>query len=207
MFDLARLIEDIGGSMPPAVKKVLKAAEENGWELNRPGMTLCLRFNHPTDELASPLYISWVLKRTPTGKLGLGFDSCSTASLVPLRPADVLEYLSDPTVILMDDADIEEASAKHDERVRPKWDDNAPPEINVIQRLRGGALNAEIIAVERHDKDTGEPRPKRRTAAEIIAEANRKMKEAAPSASASPASPSRPSAGGLRVTLPSRSRT
>ena len=196
MSDLADLIQDIGGEMPLAIKKVLKAAEENGWELNKPGVTICLRLNKPDDPdgIAAPIYVSWVLKRTPTGKLGLGFDSCSTASLVPLRPADILEYLADPTVILLDDADIQKASDAHDERIRPKWDDQAPAEINIVNRLRGGPDKGEIIAVERHDKETGEPLPKRRTAAEIIAAQQAKIKEQGPSPK---------SAGGLRVTIPS----
>ena len=99
MSDLADLCEELTKDLSPAIRRVIDAAVENGWELNKPGMTLCLRLNHPSDELAMPVYVSWVVGRTAKGKLSFRFDSCCTSGLDSLSGADLLEYLADPTVV------------------------------------------------------------------------------------------------------------
>lgn len=63
-------------------------------------MTIALRLDHPTLADAYPVYISWVLGRTPKGALSWKFGSCGTRSLMPLSGADLLVYLEDPTVVL-----------------------------------------------------------------------------------------------------------
>lgn len=99
MSDLSDLASDVAKDLPAQVRKVIDAAIENGWTLNKPGMTLALRLNHPTDELAQPVYITWVVSRTPTGRLSFKHDSCGTKGLHPLSGADLIEYLKDPTVV------------------------------------------------------------------------------------------------------------
>jgi hypothetical protein len=106
--DLADLAFDVAGDLPAQVRKVIDTAVTNGWELNKPGMTLALRLNHPTDELAQPVYILWAVGKTPTGRMSFKFVSCGTAGLVPLTGPDLLEYLADPTVIYKTDEDIEQ---------------------------------------------------------------------------------------------------
>jgi hypothetical protein len=122
------------------VRKVIGTAIENGWELNKPGMTLALRLNHPTDDLAQPVYITWAVSRTASGRLSFRFVSCGTQGLVPLSGADLLEYLADPTVIYKTDEDIAEADAQ---RKQPPWDMGASPEKNLMTQL-----GATIITIE-----------------------------------------------------------
>lgn len=102
MTELEGILEDLGAELPPNVRKTLQAAIEHGWELNKPGMTIALRLNHPVLADAYPVYISWILGRTPKGALSWKFGSCGTRSLIPLNGADLLVYLADPTVVLPD---------------------------------------------------------------------------------------------------------
>lgn len=141
MSDLADLAFDVAGELPSQVRKVIDSAVSHGWELNKPGMTLALRLNHPTDELAQPVYIVWAVGRTPTGRLSFKFSSCGTAGLVPLSGADLLEYLADPTTVYASDDDIAEA-----ENVKKpmKWDDHKTPERNTIDHLGGELLAIEV---------------------------------------------------------------
>jgi hypothetical protein len=129
--------------LPPNIRKVLDVAAENNWELNPPGVTIAVRLNHATDKLADPVYISWVVGRTQKGKLSYRFDGCGTRGLVPLSGADLLVYLADPTVVYLTDEDIQERSNAHDERVRPKWDDSAEPEVNAMKQLGGTLLSVD----------------------------------------------------------------
>lgn len=100
--DLESILEDLGAELPPNVRKTLKSAVDHGWQLNKPGMTIALRLNHPVVADAYPVYISWTLGRTPKGALSWKFGSCGTRTLIPLSGADLLVYLEDPTTVLPD---------------------------------------------------------------------------------------------------------
>lgn len=50
------------------------------------------------------MYISWQVGETAAGKLSFRFMSAATATLQPLSPGDVLEYLADPTVAYPEEA-------------------------------------------------------------------------------------------------------
>jgi hypothetical protein len=102
-YDLEDIIDDLGAEMSVMVRKTIKAAIENGWLLNKPGMTVALRLDHPTMKDAYPVYIAWALAKTPTGKLSWRFSSCGTKSLVPLSGAELIEYLADPTLVMPSD--------------------------------------------------------------------------------------------------------
>ncbi len=190
MSDLSDLAEELTKDLPLGARKVIDKAVENGWELNAPGMTVVIRLNHPTDDLAAPLYVCWVAKRTPKGKIGFNFVSASTATMVPMRPADVLEYLEDPTVAY---TLAEEAQAEAEAKMNnPPWDDKAELTVNLKRQL-----GAEIIAIESDFQ-----KPKRETAEDIMKRAQAKMEASASQATASPAAAAQPSparAPGLRV--------
>lgn len=147
MSDLADLAADVTKDLPIGVRKVIDTALANGWELNKPGMTVALRLNHPTDELAQPVYITWYVGRTPKGALSLKFSSCGTQGLIPLTGADLLEYLADPTVIYPTDEEAAKAEADYDDREwekrTPKWDTNASAIQNVV-----GQMHGQVIAVQ-----------------------------------------------------------
>lgn len=87
------------GPLPSRVKKVLDIAEQEGWHLNAKGATFCMRFDKDDDELAVPFYVTWQLGRTEKGNLSWRFMSAGTATLQPMSPDDVIEYMKDPTVI------------------------------------------------------------------------------------------------------------
>lgn len=143
MTDLADLAEALTKDLPIAARKVIDKALECGWELNKPGMTVALRLNHPTDELAQPVYITWVVSRTAKGAISFRFDSCGTKGLTTLKPADLLEYLEDPTVIYPTDEDLDEVEQKLEDKNRKKWDDQAPATINIKNQL-----GAQVIGIE-----------------------------------------------------------
>lgn len=98
--DLEGILDQLSAEMPAPVRKVLKKAIEKNWELNKPGMTIALRLNHPTLDNAWPVYATWTLGRTPTGKLSWRFNSAGTQSLVPLNGPELLEYLEDPEIVM-----------------------------------------------------------------------------------------------------------
>lgn len=85
--------------LPANVRKVIQAAEENGWQLNGKGASFALRLDHPTDELARPFYITWQVGETAKGALSFRYMSAATDTLQPLSAGDVIDYLNDPTVI------------------------------------------------------------------------------------------------------------
>lgn len=143
MSDLADLAFDVAGDLPAQARKVIDTAVANGWELNPPGMTLCLRLNHPSDDLAQPVYVCWAVGRTPSGRLSFKFHGASTKGLVPLSGADLLEYLADPTVAYMTDEDIAEADAKRTEKDRKPWDQSESLVVNLRRQL-----GAEVIGIE-----------------------------------------------------------
>lgn len=158
--DLADLAADVAKDLPAAVRKVIDTAIANGWELHKPGMSMVLRLNHPTDDLADPVYVSWVVGRTPTGRLSFRFDGCSTRGLVPLSGPDLLEYLADPTVVYPVTEELEaEAAAKEKP---PKWDSFAPPEVNLMAQLGGS-----VISIQ----DDKHPRPRQEVKASPVSAA------------------------------------
>lgn len=166
MSDLADLAFDVAGDLPAPVRKVIDTAVANGWELNAPGLTLALRLNHPTDELAAPVYITWAVGRTSKGAMSFRFMSCATAALQPLKAVDLLEYLADPTVAYSTPEELEDdldAKAK-----QPPWDLNATPEVNVMRQLGGTPVS---IDGER------QATTRRKTAQQIIAEAKEKSSQ------------------------------
>lgn len=85
-------------SLPTSIRKILRAAEDNGWELNGKGLSLAIRLDHPTDEIAIPLYVTYSVGKTGTGKVSARFMSAATATLKKLGPRDVLAVLADPTL-------------------------------------------------------------------------------------------------------------
>lgn len=189
-YTLLDLVQDLAGELPIGPRKVLKKALECGWQVNPPGGTFVIRLNHPTDDLAEPVYMSWVVRRTPSGKVGFSFDSCGTRGLHSLRPSEIEDYLEDPSSIY---PTVEELETAADEKwAKTKWDDRKDAAENMK-----AMLGTEVIAVE-------DDRPGKETAAQILARA-KKAREAAkekpPSTSPSPAAPS--PARALRVQLPS----
>lgn len=158
MSDLADLAADVAGELPAQVRKVIDAAVSNGWELNKPGMTLALRLNHPTDDLADPVYITWTVGRTPTGRLSFKFMSCSTRGLVPLSGADLLEYLADPTTVYMTDEDVKAADAAHAAKEAakepPAWDKHKDQMSNLQ-----ATIGATVVKVERQSAIATAPPP------------------------------------------------
>lgn len=105
MSELIEILEALKAELPSSVRKTLETADENGWQLNKPGMTLALRLNHPTDELAMPCYISWQVALTAAGKPSMRFVSAGTRGLHSLKGKELLEYLADPTIVYPDDSD------------------------------------------------------------------------------------------------------
>lgn len=159
--DLAQLAEDVAGDLPAQVRKVITTALASGWVLNKPGMTLALRLSKPDDELAQPVYISWVVGRTATGRMSFRFQSCGTKGLVPLSGADLLEYLADPTVIYLTEADIEELEAKARHKAMDKpWNDR----LDLYDNLKN-QLGATVIKIEVDRKPRTYNRPSQATGA------------------------------------------
>jgi len=146
--ELSDLAADMTGDLPPQIRKTIDTAIANGWELNPPGMTVTLRLNHPSDDAADPVYITWTVGRTPRGKLSFKFDSCATRGLMPLTGADLLEYLADPTLGHPLVEELEEAyeakeAKKAEKRELPAWDKKESPESNTIRSLGGEFLRLE----------------------------------------------------------------
>jgi hypothetical protein len=84
--------------MPPNARKLLRIAEEEGWQIGT--VSLVARINR---EGAQPFYASWHLKE---GKWS--FAQCRALSpvgqgLVKLTIRDAFVYLQDPTVIYPED--------------------------------------------------------------------------------------------------------
>ena len=138
-MDLVEILQGIGADLNPQVRKTLQTAIDGGWQLNQPGMTLCLRLNHPTDEMAMPVYVTWVVGTTPKGKVSIKHFSSGTQGLNKLSGADLLEYLQDPTVAYR----LPEEDEPEPDEV-PPWDNSKTPEENTIAQLGG-----KIIAQEK----------------------------------------------------------
>lgn len=195
MSDLSDLAADVAKDLPASVRRVIDTAIKNGWELNAPGVTLTLRLNHPSDELAVPVYVTWAVGRTPKGNLSFRVDSCGTRGLVPLSGKDLLEYLEDPTIAY---PVAEELEAEQEEKARKKaerdakngkgagWDSKATDGQNLRVQL-----GAEPVAIE----DT--------TARDLMAEQKAKVAAVKTAVAAKSAAPSlRASAPALRVQAP-----
>jgi hypothetical protein len=182
MSDLSDLAADLTKDLPLSARKVIDKALENGWCLNAPGMTVALRLNHPTDDLALPVYITWVVGRTPKGAMSFRFDSCGTRGQVPLKPADLLEYLEDPTVAYT----LAEEALKAAQDKSPPWDENKTPAENLREQT-----GARVI---------GYPKPERgsktgKSAAEIMAASRAKWSKPSDSEA-------RPAGRPLRIQAP-----
>lgn len=153
MPEVAAILEDLDIHPGPAVKKLILAAEENGWQLNPPGVTCCFRLNHPSDELAQPVYVTYALGRSPTGKLSWRFMSAATAGLVPLKGQDLLAYLADPTIAYALPDDPEPSRETPEEQV--PWNRQASPVANLSAQLGASVVEirpttaAEIVAAVR----------------------------------------------------------
>lgn len=162
MSDLSDLAADVSKDLPASVRKVIDAAIENGWELNAPGVTLCLRLNHPTDDIAQPVYVTWTVGRTAKGNLSFRFMSCGTRGLVPLSGADLLEYLEDATVGYPLP---EELEADYDAKERAKkdkgseWNRRETPEYNTMKALGGEAISIDVEKPARGRRAQAAPRP------------------------------------------------
>lgn len=161
--ELSDLAADMTKDLPPAIRKVIDTAIANGWELNPPGMTVCLRLNHPSDPVADPVYATWSVGRTKTGKLSYRFDSCCTRGLQPLSGSDLLDYLADPTLghplqeELEEEYDAKEAVKAEKAREKAaKWDQKESPEANTIRSLGGEFVRLETE--RRGRKATPSPR-------------------------------------------------
>lgn len=193
MSELSDLAEALTKDLPIAARRVIDKALECGWELNKPGMTVALRLNHPSDELAQPVYITWVVGRTGKGGISFRFDSCGTKGLVNLKPADLLEYLEDPTVIYPTDDDLEEVNKQLEDKARKKWDENAPDAINVKNRLNG-----EIIGFEGDKKSSKTQKPSgQKTFHQLMTEQKLRL-----NAESSTTQSGRPTQTGLRIKAP-----
>lgn len=188
MSDLSDLAAEVSKDLPAQIRKVIDQAVEYGWELNAPGMTLALRLNHPTDDLAQPVYITWVVGRTPKGKLSFKFMSCGTAGLSSLSGADLLEYLADPTTVYMSDEDIREADEETRKREAAQADKKAgdwDSKLGTAENL-GRQLGAGVLRVERT------------TAAEIIKDQKARITAPSVRPTEGPLTPVKP----LRVQIP-----
>lgn len=85
------------GILPAGVKKIIDAAESEGWELNGKGVTLAIRLDRgePWD---LPAYVCWQVGVTPTGKVSFTSGKGGTMNQ-PLTATEMIDYLSDPTVV------------------------------------------------------------------------------------------------------------
>lgn len=96
--DVPQAIEALEGPIPPAVQKVLDAADEHGWSLN-PDITLVVRLTK-ADPLAIPFFMRWnLVGRTAKGKLSWRFHGARASNGQPLTLDDALLYMKDPSVI------------------------------------------------------------------------------------------------------------
>jgi hypothetical protein len=90
--------------LPATIRGTLEHAAEHGWELHGQGATIAFRLDRSQDELDMPVYASWEIGNTPTGKPSwrAGKGGIPTR---PLAISDVKEYLEDPSVgyVLEDD--------------------------------------------------------------------------------------------------------
>lgn len=96
---LADQAQEAADTIPPAVRKLLEAAEENGWKWNGPGFTLVGRLHKPDDPLAKPFFMRWDLNRTDKGKWSYRFNGARASNGQPMNLGDVHVYLKDTSVI------------------------------------------------------------------------------------------------------------
>lgn len=95
--------------MPPNAKKLLRIAEEQGWQIGT--VSLVARMTRAD---AQPFFASWHFK---DGRWA--FDMCRALSpvgqgLVKLKISDAFIYLQDPTVIYPEDPEEEENGDSQD---------------------------------------------------------------------------------------------
>lgn len=91
--------EDLDSALTPQVRKILEAAEANGWSENGVS-TLVIRLSKPADPLAKPFFLRWDLAgRTKAGKPSWRFAGARASNGQPLNLGDALVYLEDTSVI------------------------------------------------------------------------------------------------------------
>jgi hypothetical protein len=91
--------EDIDAAVTPQVRKILDAAEANGWTENG-ATTLVIRLSKPGDPLAKPFFLKWDLTgRTAKGKPSWRFAGARARNGQAMNLSDALLYLEDTSVI------------------------------------------------------------------------------------------------------------
>ena len=89
--------------LPATARRVLKAAQENGWVLNGRGLTMVMRLDKPDDEQAVPFYATWQYTFDAAGKGSWRFVNANAANWQPLTFHDVFTVLKDPGRIWPED--------------------------------------------------------------------------------------------------------
>ena len=97
------VIGDSLETVPARLRKVLEAAEDNGWEMSKTGCTAVLRLHRPADEVALPFYVRWDLlrigKEGKEGKLSWRYHSAMAQNGQKLNYNDVFDYIEHPEYI------------------------------------------------------------------------------------------------------------
>lgn len=91
--------------MPPNARKLLRIAEEEGWQIGT--VSLVARINR---EDAQPFYASWHMKEGKWSFYGCRALSPVGQGLVKLNIRDAFVYLQDPTVIYPEDPQEEQSN-------------------------------------------------------------------------------------------------
>jgi len=94
------VIGDSLETVPARLRKVLEAAEDNGWALSKTGCTAVLRLHRPGDEVALPFYVRWDLLRTgKDAKLSWRYHGAMAENGQRLNYNDVFDYIEHPEFI------------------------------------------------------------------------------------------------------------
>lgn len=119
--------------LPAGVKKVLVEARSQGWELHGKGATIAFRLDRSEDELDLPLYVQWEIGVTPKGSISLRGGKGGVPHM-KLSTADVMEYLSDPSIVYPLEDDQAEKLAEMMEST-PPWDETKEAHENLCASL------------------------------------------------------------------------
>lgn len=136
------------GLLPASIRKVLEAAQGEGWDLHGKGATIAFRLDRAQDDLDLPCYVQWEIGVTPKGAQSFRSGKGGVPHAA-LSASDVLEYLADPTTVypLEDEPDEPETPAEPLEDA-PPWDTSKTDEQNLC-----ASLGAEVVS------DKPKPRP------------------------------------------------
>ncbi len=132
--------------LPPAVQRTIDAAAEHGWELGGPGLTFTVQFVKPSDPLALPVYASWAVGRSDSGKLSFRFQSSGTSGLQPLNSRDLIAYLQDPTVVYPDGMTNCATHGEHPSAIDDDECESMPPTMGERMGLVGAAPDSDAKA-------------------------------------------------------------